>query len=68
MEEIQKGGYSLGLYKKCCAPHMFGCPLYIHKTKKACFVRLWGCPYAPIHLNAPCMLGFPSYALMPPVC
>ena len=42
---------------------MFGCSLYIHNTKKACFVILSGCPYAPIHLdapiclNAPCMLG-----------
>ena len=26
---------------------MFGCPLYIHNTKKACFVRLRRCPYAP---------------------
>ena len=41
--------------------HTFGCPLYIHNTKKACFVRLMGCPYAPIHLDAP-------YVWMPPVC
>ena len=34
-------------------PHMFGCPLYIHNTKKACFVRLRGCPYAPIHVDSP---------------
>ena len=40
---------------------MFGCPLYIHNTKKACFVRLRGCPYAPIHLDAP-------ICWMPPVC
>ena len=33
---------------------IFGCPLYIHNTKKGCFVRLRGCPYAPIHLDAPC--------------
>ena len=36
-------------------PHMFGCPLYINNTKKACFVRLRVCPYAPIHLDAPGM-------------
>ena len=47
------------------APHMFGCLLYIHNTKKACFVRLRGCLYAPIHLyapiclDAPCALGCP---------
>ena len=52
-------------YKK-----MFGCPLYIHKTKKACFVRLRGYPYAPIHfdapicLDAPCMFDAP-YIWMP---
>ena len=32
---------------------MYGCPQYIHNTKKACSVRLRGCPYAPINLNAP---------------
>ena len=32
---------------------MFGCPLYIHNTKKACFVILSRCPYVPIHLDAP---------------
>ena len=40
-----------------CPPYvymMFGCPLYKHNTKKACFVRLRGCPYAPIHVDAPC--------------
>ena len=46
--------------KKCCSPHKFGCPLYIHNTKKACFVRLRGCPYAPIHLD--------PHVWMPPVC
>ena len=45
--EIQDGRYSYGLYKK-----MSGCPLYIHNTKKACFVRLRGCPYAPIHSDS----------------
>ena len=34
---------------------MFGCPPYIHNTKKACFVTLRECPYAP-------------YIWMPPVC
>ena len=47
--------------KKCCAPYMFGCPLYIHNTKKTCFVRIKGCPYAPIHLDAP-------YVWLPPIC
>ena len=40
-----------------CSPYvwmMFGCPLYIHNTKKACFVRQRECPYAP-------------YIWMPPV-
>ena len=51
---------------------MFGCPLYIHNTKKACFVRLRGCPYAPIHLDAPicldapCMFGWPPYVWTSP--
>ena len=40
---------------------MFGCLLYIHNTKKACFVILRRCPYTPIHLDAP-------YVLMPPIC
>ena len=47
---------------------MFGCPLYIHNTKKACFVRLRGCPYAPIHLDAPCMFGCSLYVQMAPIC
>ena len=140
MVEIQDGGYSSGLYKKCCAPHMFGyhlykhntkkgrgsiCPihlvapicldapyvwmapvsldapiclpvcldtpiclgahlcldapvcldtshmfrwpLYIHNTKKACFVRLKGCAYAPIHLDAPICLDDPLYVWMHPL-
>ena len=50
IKKKQDGRYSSGLYKK-----MFGCPLYIQNTKKACFVRFRGCPYAPIHLDAPCM-------------
>ena len=53
---------------------MFGCPLYIHNTKKACFVRLRGCPYAPIHLDAPiclddpCMFGCLPVCLDGPIC
>ena len=50
------------------APHMFGCLLYIHNTKKACFVRLRGCPYAPIHFDAPICLDGPLYVWMPPIC
>ena len=54
--------------------HMCGCPLYIHNTKKACFVRLRWCPYTPIHLDAsicwdaPCMFGCHPYVWTPPVC
>ena len=51
--------------KKGFAP-MFGCPLYIHNTKKACFVKLRGCPYAPIHLDAPCMFECPPVCLDTP--
>ena len=63
---------------------MFGCPLYIHNTRKACFVTLRGCPYAPYILMPPYvwmahhMFGCPPYASlyvwtppyvwMPPVC
>ena len=53
---------------------MFGCILYIHNTKKACFDRLRVCPYAPIHLDAPCIFRWPPYVWtpphvwMPPVC
>ena len=46
---------------------MFGCPRYIHNTKKACFVTLRECPYAPIHLDAHCMFGCPS-CLYTPIC
>ena len=52
---------------------MFKCPLYIHKTKKACFVRLRGCPYAqyiwmpPYVWMSPCMFGYPS-CLDAPIC
>ena len=49
-------------------PHMFGFPLYIHNTKKACFVRLRRCPYAPISLDTPICLNGPLYAWMPPIC
>ena len=53
--------------KKLCAPHVFGCPLYIHNTKKACFVRLMGCPYAP-YIWMPHMFGCPLYVWMAPIC
>ena len=45
-----------------CLPYvwmMFGFPLYIHNTKKACFVRLRGCPYAPY-------IWMPPYVWMHP--
>ena len=47
--------------------------LYLHNTKKACFVRLMGCPDAPIHLGTPCLDGplyvwMPPYVWIPPVC
>ena len=32
-------------------------PPYIHNTKKACFVTQREDPYAPIHLDAPCIFG-----------
>ena len=38
---------------------MFGCPLYIHNTRKTCFVRQRGCSYAPLHLDVPHMFGWP---------
>ena len=53
---------------------MFGSPLYIHNTRKACFVRLRGCPYAPIHfdghicLDSPCMFGWSPYVWTPHKC
>ena len=53
---------------------MFGCPLYIHNTYKACYVTLRGFSYAPIHLDAsicvdaPCILGCPHMFGWPPVC
>ena len=40
-------------YTKNAIPPYFGCPMYIHNTKKASFVRLRGCPYVPLHLDAP---------------
>ena len=46
---------------------MFGCPQYIHNTKKACFVTLRECPYVPVHLYAPCMFGCQS-CLDTPIC
>ena len=58
------------------ASHIFGCPpvclddvwmpLYIHNTKKACFVRLRGCLYALIHLDAPYVWMHSLYVWMPP--
>ena len=66
--KIQDGRYCSGLYKKGFAPiylivplyvwMMFRCPLYIHNTNKACFVRLRGVhmpPYVwiPPYFNAP---------------
>ena len=47
-----------------CLPYvliMFGCPLYIHNTKKACFVRVRG-----IHM--PQYIWMLPYVWMPPVC
>ena len=46
-------------------PHMFGCPLCIHNTKKACFVRLRGCTYATHNLHVPIYWIHPLYVLMP---
>ena len=42
-------------------PNTFGCPMYIHNTKKGCFVRLRGCLYAPIHLDVPLYVWMPLY-------
>ena len=39
----------------------------VHTQHKACFVTLRQCPYAPIHLDAPCMFGCPS-CLDTPIC
>ena len=52
---------SIHLYTPICLDtlHMFGWPLYIHNTNKACFVRLRGCPYTPIYLDAPRCLDTP---------
>ena len=40
---------------------MFGCPLYIHNTKKACFVR-------PRGVHMPQYIWMLPYVWMPPVC
>ena len=40
---------------------MFGCPLYIHNTKKACFVTLRG-----VHM--PHTFGWPPVCLNAPIC
>ena len=69
--------------------HMFGCPqyvwtppvclddiwmpLYIHNTKKACFLTIRSF-HMPIHLDAPyiwmalCMFGCPLICLNAPIC
>ena len=49
-----------------CVWMMCGCQLYIHNTKKGCFVRLRGCPYAPHTLGCPHMFGCPLYVWMAP--
>ena len=68
MAEIQDGGYSSGLYKnKWYAPHMFGCTLYIHNTKKACFVRLKGV-HMPHTFGCPHAFGCPHMFGWHPVC
>ena len=46
---------------------MFGCPLYIHNTKKACFIRLRGCPY-PSYIWMPPYVWMPLYVQMTPIC
>ena len=59
----QTKGVSICPHKFGC-PYVwmiFGCPLYIHNTKKTCFVRLRGCPYAPIHLGHPNMSSVQIY-------
>ena len=52
----------------CLDAPMFGCPLYIHNTKKACFVRLRGCPYASNTLDAPICLDVPPVCLNASLC
>ena len=55
-------------------PVCLDAPCTYTTQRKACYVRLRGCPYAPIHLDAPCMFGrphmfgCPQYVWMPPVC
>ena len=52
---ISKHRGGIQMYRGHVCPYMFGFPLYIHNTKKACFFRLRGCTYA-------------LFTLMPPVC
>ena len=64
----QDGRYSSRLYKKkmVCLPYVW-MPLYIHNTKKACFVRLRGCPICPHTFGCP-MFECPLYVGMPSIC
>ena len=48
-------------------PHTFGCPLYIHKTKKAYFVRVRGV-CMPHAFGCLPYVWLPPYVWMPPVC
>ena len=48
------------------APHMSGCPMYIHNTKTACFFTLRGV-HMPIHLDAPICFDGPL-CLNAPIC
>ena len=63
----------------CGHSNMFGCPLYIHNTKKLCFVTLRGVhvPHMwtpPVCLDGPCMFECPHmyghfmYVWMPLMC
>ena len=53
---------------------MFGCPLYIHNTKKACFVRLRGHPYShhafwcPLYVCMSLVCLHATICLDAPVC
>ena len=46
---------------------MFGCPLYIHNTKKACFVTLKGA-HMPHTFGCSHMFGWPPVCLNAPIC
>ena len=45
---------------------IFGCPLCIHNTKKACFVRLRGVSISSNTFRCPHMFGWPQYVWTPP--